>query len=104
MRKQESKKPSANGMQSLLTITVFAGVLVLGVAYIVVVNTVSTKGLRITELQQRVAVLQEENGKIDLKIAELQSLDYLEQQIAEVPYEKVADIEYITTAISVAAR
>lgn len=81
-----------------LSLGFFAGIIVLAIGYVVIVNAVSTQGLHISQLHKQAADLKETHTQMQLTIADLQSLDKLENQLPANTYEKVASVEYIRSA------
>lgn len=85
-------------LRRTLTACFSVGIIMLAVGYVVVVNSVSTKGLHISDLHRQVLELRERHTQMALQIDDLQSLDHLETTLPQDTYEKVAQVEYIRSA------
>lgn len=75
-----------------------AGCLVLAVAYLVQVNSFSTKGFEIKSLQKSVEARKDENKKLGINSASLQSMDQVQNDPSVVGMIPVTAINYIHQA------
>ncbi|MDP3964120.1 MAG: hypothetical protein Q8Q20_00465 [bacterium] len=60
--------------QSRVNLLLFIAILVLGAAYLVQVNRTATSGFAVEDLDSEIGQLQESHRKLELQVAELQSL------------------------------
>jgi len=79
----------------LLNIVVIVLILVMGTMYLVQVNRATTKGYQIRDLEKRINKIEESNQKAQLEIAELQSLDSIEQRMEKLGMVPVDRIHYV---------
>ena len=77
---------------------------VLGVVYLVQVNGLSTKGYRIKELQRNVEQLQADNEKLQLHAIERQSMENVQQRMADMKLVSTDTLDFISTDQPVAVR
>ncbi len=67
-----------------------------GFLYIWQINSVSTKGYEISDLEQQIKQLEQENRKIDVHIAEYSSMQSIQARLANADLVPVDNVEYIT--------
>lgn len=58
-----------------ISLAVFLALIISGFAYLALINSVSTQGFELKKLEQKIEVLKEENGKMQLEAAEWQSMN-----------------------------
>ncbi len=83
------------------------GVLVLlfGAGYLVEINVASSKGYQIRTLENQISALKEEGERIELKVAQEQSVQAVETKVQDMGMVPTPKVEYMAvTAPSVAQR
>lgn len=70
--------------------------LAFGIVYVLVVNRTAAQGFQMKELERSIEDLRSENKKSEVRIAELQSLQSLENRLSEQDFVPVARVEYLT--------
>jgi len=79
----------------VLNIVAISLILMMGTLYLVQVNRATTKGYQIQDLEKRINKLEESNQKANLEMAELQSLDSIQQRIEKLGMVPVDRIHYV---------
>lgn len=102
-------KDKTNTLNVLLgnqTFRVFVGIFILSFAILFSVNMsgMSTKGYDIAELEQKITVLERENQKIDLKIANQRSMHSIQERLNGSDLVVADNIKYTTLVGSTVAR
>lgn len=78
---------------------------IVGFSYLATVVSISTHGFKIKDLERRIEELKFENKKLNLKTAEMQAPQRIEQWIKESGMVAVSEVQYISdTTGAVAAR
>jgi cell division protein FtsL len=88
----------------VLNIAVIVLILVMGTMYLVQVNRATTKGYQIRDLEKRINLIEESNQKAQLEIAELQSLDSIEERmetLGMVPVDRMQYVKVPGTSVAV---
>lgn len=67
--------------QTTVSIYVFILLAVLGASYLLLVNSLSTKGYEIKKLEKHVVELKEANKRLELESAALQSVQQIEEAV-----------------------
>ncbi len=70
----------------------------LGVGYVVLNNTSSTKGFAIRALEQRVTDLEERNKALNLEAVTAQSLKDIESKVSNLGFVPVTQVDYLTVS------
>ncbi|MDP2656190.1 MAG: hypothetical protein Q8P11_01355 [bacterium] len=76
---------------------------VLGIVYLVQINSLSTKGYRIKELQRTVDTLTQNNEKLQLSAIEKQSMATLRQRMDSMKLVSTSTLDFISTDQPVAS-
>lgn len=71
-------------------------IVVFGFLYIWQTNAVSTKGYEISDLEQKIKELEQENRKLDVHIAEYSSMQSIQTRLASAHLVPAENVEYIT--------
>jgi len=79
----------------ILNGVILAMIVVVGVSYLVEVNRATTKGYKIRDLERQIQGLEESAQKVEMEIAELQSLDSIEERVEKLGMVPVDRIEYV---------
>lgn len=74
--------------------------LLVSVFYLVQVNTLSTKGYAIKELQKRIALEKREQESLQMKSIEAGSLSVLEAKMGKLQMVRTEKIEYLNPTIT----
>ncbi|MEK7508451.1 MAG: hypothetical protein AAB568_01195 [Patescibacteria group bacterium] len=72
--------------------------LVFGLAYFWQVNSVSTRGFKIRELQTGIDILKESNHKLELQAATAQSWQNIQEKIKQLNMVESGQVEYLRPA------
>lgn len=78
-----------------ISISIFLALLILGFVYLALINNVSTGGFELKRLEQRVEVLKEENEKLELEVAKLQSMNVIARASAQLELVETEKVEYL---------
>lgn len=97
------KKFSFTKYEHAIRIGVFVMVAVLGVSYVIVVNTVATGGFALDDLRDRVSVLELQNRELELKAADLTSLSSIQKSVNDLRLVQNDTIEYLDTSAGAVA-
>lgn len=73
------------------------------VYYVKGINDLSVDGFRVQELKKDINTLSSENKECELKIADLESLNNLDEKIKKLNMVAAGEINYITSSIEVVA-
>ena len=75
-----------------------------GILYLVKVNTVTTEGLVISDLEAQIRELERENKKLDVEIAEHRSMRSIEERMQGMELVVAEDMRYVSELDTVVAR
>ncbi|MDZ7798209.1 MAG: hypothetical protein U5L76_01175 [Patescibacteria group bacterium] len=78
-----------------LSVALFLCLIITGLAYLAVINNVSIRGFEIKELEKRVGDLKEENKNLEMKTAQLQSMEVIAQASKGLDLELAEKVEYL---------
>jgi len=91
------------GSSITLNILLFMVIAFAGISYLYYTNQTATGGFEIKGLEQRIEELQQDDEKLELKAAELQSLSVIEEAVADMEMVAVSTIDYLPAVGSVVA-
>lgn len=97
-REAKTQKTQSKFLSENIGMYLFAGCIVLVLAYLVQVNSLSTKGYQIQKLQNKVSALREDNKKLTINSTELQSMDQVKSDPAITAMVPVTSINYVHSA------
>lgn len=89
------------GFEKLMTwlekgkIFIFFLLIIFGLAYFWQINSLSTQGFQIKELENNIQLLKEENQKLELEAARQQSMLNIDEQIQGLGLVAVNQVEYL---------
>lgn len=83
------------GPVSLCLITIIL-LCFLSLFYLAQANRIASRGYEIRELEEGLSRLEEENRKLELKAAELQSVKYIEEEVKHLNMVPIGKVVYIT--------
>lgn len=83
---------------------VLAAIIVFGTMYIVQTNSVSTKGYVMNDLEQRIEELEYENRKLEVQIAQHQSMSAIQSRLESMEFVHASSPEYVTLVDHAVAR
>lgn len=72
--------------------------------YVFQVNTVTAKGYAVSEFNKKIKVLEEDNRKLGVSLAQEQSLERLSERVKTLNFVPADHIEYASTGASVLAK
>ena len=85
-------------LAKIVLITLFiVGAALLSLFYLSQTNQAASKGYVIRDLEERLAVIENENNALELKAAELQSLQKIEEDLSRSLLVKTESVSYIET-------
>jgi hypothetical protein len=103
-QKRERSRPKTNGIfakfkinQLKLGITLFILIIASGFAYLGLINNVAARGFEIKDLEKKVENLQLESKKLEIKAAELESIQEITKAKNSLNLVEISKIEYIET-------
>lgn len=96
----QTRRLHAGGWASLFPVVVAVA---FGMGYVIVVNQTSAQGFELRDLENRIEQTQTENRKLEVRIAELQSLDSIQSRLEGQGFVPVARIDYLTPGAPVVA-
>lgn len=84
--------------------TIIIGLIIIGgIFYLVQTNKVAVEGFQIKELNQRIEDLRQENRKLEIEAASLQSISEIKKASQDLNLVKAEKIEYIEAGASAVA-
>jgi cell division protein FtsL len=89
-----NKKPKIRRGSFIIYIVIFL-IILSSLAYVIQVNSIAVKGFKIEELRKRVNQLQMENEKLEIKVAEMQSMSKIEEVANQLGLVKSEKVEYL---------
>ena len=109
LKKTPTRRQRAQAFRKLFVSGTFrAGLLVcialFGVLYLFEVNAVSTQGFAISDLEDTITVLEQENRKLNVQIASYRSMDSIESRLADMGLVNADNIVYVTPVGTAVAR
>lgn len=82
---------------------IIAVILIFTVGYLVQVNSLATKGYHISELEEKVAEIKQQNRQLEVQVLELQSMDTVRQRVTALDMVPVGTSDYLDSAASFVA-
>ena len=79
-------------------------IVVFGVMYLMKTSTLATKGYAISDLQKQMNELEQENERVQVRIAQYGSMANIEERLKSMSLVAVDQVEYISPPQSVVAR
>jgi cell division protein FtsL len=101
MTSSRTRKKSLLNFKAIKTIVLVLAVLMV-ISYILQVNKVATAGYEIKQLHQKINHLKEENTKLQIQAAELESRSKVEEDSTALEMVVAPKIKYLTSSSSVA--
>lgn len=93
-----------SSFQIAIRVALVIAIVASAVGYVVMVNAVSTQGLKLSELQRKADSLRAESVTLQLKATELQSLSSLADAVGKGGYAAAGDVEYISGSTNTLAQ
>ena len=87
-----------------LKVLLFATTLIIGVLYIWQVNVSATRGFAMRDLDREIETLGTENDRLQMEVANLQSIDSVTTRVQMLGLVKVNSIDYVDASSAVALR
>ncbi|MBI2356409.1 MAG: hypothetical protein HYV13_04365 [Candidatus Doudnabacteria bacterium] len=78
-----------------LNIVLLFAVLIFGVAYFIEINSLSTKGYKIKQLEQKIKTLEMENKHLEVQASNLQSISRVQEQAIELNFVPIGNATYL---------
>ena len=87
-----------SGMFNLKTIniTVAALIFTLGVSYLVQTNGLATRGYQIQDLEDKIALLEQQQSDLELEALNLQSMGTIKEKVDDLGLVVVNETDYLT--------
>ena len=79
-------------------------VVVFGLLYLVEINSISTKGYDINDLEKNVRLLERENEKLEVEIASFSSMNSIQTRLQGMNFVPADDIKYVSVQNGAVAR
>ncbi len=79
----------------VLNIIVVGLVAFSGVAYLIQMNSLATKGYKIRELETKIEGLNQESKNLELQVLELQSMDNIKNKVSQLNMVAIGKIDYL---------
>lgn len=80
----------------ILNVTLITLLFVFSFAYLVQMNSLSTKGYQIKELESKISDLQQDSKDLELQVFELKSMDNIKSKVSQLNMVKVDKVEYLS--------
>lgn len=81
-----------------LNIVVLLAICLTGIFYLVKINNMAVKGFKLKELEEKQAILKENIKKTELQIADLQSMQRMQERINNLNMLSVVKVEYVVSS------
>lgn len=88
----------------VLNLIIFSLVAIIGLAYLIEVNSLATKGYRIGELEVKIDQLQQESKDLELQVLELQSIESVKNKVSQLNMVSGGKVEYLISSPVAIAR
>ena len=94
--KNKKKKSFCNFKFDLKTLVIVVTLLIVttGFLYLIEVNSAATKGYEIKDLEKEMDQLKEKNEKLRLSVIELQSIQKVNERVADLSMVAIKNVEY----------
>ncbi|GEM_PF-3393150 len=79
-------------------------VVAFGAGYLMQINAASTKGYEIRALEREIAELKEESERIELKVAQEQSVRQVEEKVKSMGMVPTPSVDYVMATVPQVAR
>lgn len=76
-------------------LAILAAVIVFGVAYLIQINSLSTKGYEIRQLEQKIKNLETQHKHLEVQSSNLQSITRIQQEAAKLNFVPVGQTVFI---------
>lgn len=80
----------------MLNLTVISLLLVVGVSYLVQVNSLVTKGYAIKDLENRVDELKKQSNELELQVLDLQSMETVKNKVTQLDMVAIGEVDYLS--------
>ncbi len=67
-----------------------------GILYVLQVNSISVKGYEISDLQKKIALLEQDRERLDVEIAQYRSMGSIHERVKSLDMVAVGNVTYIT--------
>jgi len=104
MKKQSETRKKADRHCPMIILCIFSLVFSLAIAKIFVANRLSTAGIRIEGIEQKTAILNDENNRLRGEITRLSSLSYISSQATKIGFKNNGSVASLTFDIPIALR
>jgi len=64
--------------------------------HVVKMSSISTQGYEISKLQKQIQILEEEKQRVDVDIARLSSMEYIQTKVVQMAFVPIEKPQYMT--------
>lgn len=100
----ETKKDLFTGKVAIIKNLLLIIIFIASISYLLCINDISIKGFVIKDLKGQIQKIADDNQSLEIKIAELKSLDKVYDRAQELKMVKVDKIDYLTISDTSVAR
>ncbi len=72
--------------------------------HVIKMSQISTKGYEMSKLQKQIALLEEEKQRIDIDIASMSSMEYIQGKVSQMAFVPIEKPSYIKVQSSLVAK
>jgi hypothetical protein len=87
-----------------VNIAVTIAICVTGVIYLAKINDIAIQGFKMKELDEKQAVLKDNIKKMEMQVAEMQSMQKIQERINKLGMVGVAQVKYVSAGGAVAVK
>ncbi|MBI4049452.1 MAG: hypothetical protein HY395_01380 [Candidatus Doudnabacteria bacterium] len=89
--------PAQKTKYSILHLNIFllVGIVVFGMTYLFEINSLSTKGYKIKQLEQKIKTLEVANKHLEVQAGSLQSISRIQEQAGKLNFVPIGNAAYI---------
>ncbi len=92
------RKPKSSTSVMNLNLAILAAIMLFGVTYLFQINSLSTKGYEIRQLEVKLKQLEAENKNLEIQTSSLQSINRIQQESQKLNFVPATNITYIKDA------
>lgn len=94
---QTAQRTKTKTKYSILHLNIFllAAILIFSVTYLLEINSLSTKGYNIKQMEQKIKTLEVENKHLEVQASNLQSISRIQGQAAKSNFVPIGRADYI---------
>ena len=81
-----------------LNLAILASIVLLGLMYLFVVNSLGTKGYEIRKLEEQIRLLQADQKNLQMQSSDLQSIGRIETEVSKLNFVPATNVTYLKAA------